>query len=178
MKLDGYEINRSSFLSVQNDLRLIVEKMLRCDRLTRLLYYTDKDCLKKPKLNQEQIYSLVNKEIQIVPWIPIDKDRDMKSFVVITMDNFMAGNNPEFRDCTISFDIISHIDLWNLGDYQLRPILIAGEIDNLFNKKRLTGIGTLEFVACKQNILDRHLSGYELIYKAYHGTDDKINMNG
>ena len=70
MKLDGYEINRSSFLSVQNDLRLIVEKMLRCDRLTRLLYYTDKDCLKKPKLNQEQIYSLVNKEIQIVPWIP------------------------------------------------------------------------------------------------------------
>lgn len=179
MKLEGYEINRSSFMSVQNDLRLIVEKMLKNDKLTRLLYYTDKNCLNKPRLTQEQVYSLVGNQIKIVPSIQVEKDRLMTNYVVITMDNFTRNRtNPEFRDCTISFDIICDLDTWNLGDYRLRPILIAGEIDNMFNDKRLTGIGKLEFYGFTQNILNRNLSGYELVYRAIHGTDDQMDKNG
>lgn len=176
IKLPGYEINKSSFLSAQNDLRLIVEAILKNDRLCNLLYYTDKDCLEKPKLTQEQRFTLVGNQIKIVPRIQVDSE--MVNYVVITLDNFTQSDNPEFRNCTISFDIICHLDIWNLGDYQLRPFLIAGELDKMFNNKHLTGIGELKFMGFNQNILNHNLSGYELIYYAVHGTDDLMNKNG
>ena len=42
----------------------------------------------------------------------------------------------------VNFDIICHTDYWNLGDYRLRPLKIAGYIDGILNKSKLTGIGT------------------------------------
>ena len=84
------------------------------------------------------------------------------------------GTNPEFRDCTISFDIICHTDYWELGDYRLRPLKIAGYIDAILNNCKLSGIGILNFMGCNELILDENLSGYTLMYRAVHGTDDII----
>jgi len=54
--------------------------------------------------------------------------------------------NPAYRDNIISFDIVCHFDQWNLGNFALRPYKIAAEIDSMFNNKRLTGIGKIEFL--------------------------------
>ncbi|MDE6285087.1 MAG: hypothetical protein K2M17_05015 [Bacilli bacterium] len=175
MKLPGYEINRSSFLSVQNDLRLVVEAMLKDETLCKLLYYTDKDCLNKPKLTQEQVYSLVGNQIKIVPRIQVDEE--MYNYVLISTGNYAPSKNPQFRDNTLVFDIVCNLDIWNLGNYQLRPFLIAGEIDKLFNNKHLTGIGKLEFAGMDRNILNHNLAGYTLVYYCVHGTDDLMNKN-
>ena len=45
MKIEGYQIPKSSFLSTEKDMGLIMDKMFKNERLKRLLYYTTKDAL-------------------------------------------------------------------------------------------------------------------------------------
>ena len=40
----NYFDNKDSFLSMEKDLSIIVNKMLNNDTLMKLLYYTQKDC--------------------------------------------------------------------------------------------------------------------------------------
>ena len=61
-----------------------------------------------------------------------------------------------------------------MDDYQIRPLKIAGYIDRILNKSKLTGIGELNFMGCNELVLDEVLSGYTLSYRAIHGSDDKI----
>jgi hypothetical protein len=62
-----------------------------------------------------------------------------------------------------------------MDDYQIRPLKIAGYIDGILNKSKLTGIGELNFMGCNELVLDEVLSGYTLSYRAIHGSDDKIS---
>ena len=93
----------------------------------------------------------------------------------MSVDNYAPNaTNPQFRDSTVNFDIICHTDYWNLGDYRLRPLKIAGYIDGILNECKLSGIGTFNFLACNELILNEDLSGYTLSYRAVHGSDDII----
>jgi len=51
---------------------------------------------------------------------------------------------------------------------------IAGYIDGILNKTRLSGIGTFQFAGCDELVLDETLSGYSMTYSAIHGTDDVL----
>jgi hypothetical protein len=62
-----------------------------------------------------------------------------------------------------------------MRDFELRPYRIAAEIDSMFNNKRLTGIGDIEFLGANQMILTDEYAGICLVYKAIHGEEDKIN---
>lgn len=171
---DYFEENKSSFLSVEKDLSLIVAEILKNDKLCKLLYYSQRDCLKADNLNQVQKFSLINKQIKIVP--KIDIDPECPNYIIIGMDNFSPNeSNPEFRDCTINFDIFCHPDHWLLGDFALRPHKIAGEIDAMFNKTKLTGIGQTHFIGGNNLVLNDNLMGLNLMYRAIHGIEDEIN---
>jgi hypothetical protein len=140
MKIENYQFPKSSFLSIEKDLSIITNMMLKNDRLKRLLYYTTPDALDKPKITDEQTYDLFGNNIRIVPKLVIDKT--VESYVIISFDNFTPNaSNPEFRDHIISFDIICHFDQWQLQGTELRPYRIAAEIDTMLEHQRLTGIG-------------------------------------
>jgi len=133
---------KSSFLSIEKDFALIANQLLKNQNLMKLIYYTQPDCLKADDLTPEQILSLLNNQIRIVP--KIDIEQHCPNQVIITFDNFIPNaKNPEFRDCTVGFDVLCHPDHWNLGNFQLRPYKIVGEIDAMFNNRKMTGIGTL-----------------------------------
>ena len=175
MRLGNTDISyqNSSFLSLEKDTGLIVRKMLEDEQLKKLLFYKTKDCLKQPELTQQETFSLIGKQIKIVPKAEIDPEG--KPYVIVSFDNFTPNkNNPKFRDNFISFDILCPFDIWDLGDYQLRPYKIAGRIDARLNKKRLTGIGTLNFVSGNNLIVNDQLAGISLTYAAIHGNDDEI----
>jgi hypothetical protein len=119
-------------------------------------------------------YNLINKQIRIVP--KIDISQDCPNYVIIGMDNFTPNEkNPEFRDCTINFDILCHPDHWNMGNFKLRPHKIAGEIDAMFNNEKLTGIGLVTLVSGDNLLLNEQLMGLSLTYKTIHGIEDEIN---
>lgn len=175
MKIENYKFPKSSFLSVEKDLEIITNQMLKNDRLKKLLYYTTEDALDQRELNAKQSAGLFKNNIRIVPKLEIDSE--VKSYIIISFDNFMTNSkNPEFRDNFITFDIISHFDIWQLKDFQLRPYRIAAEIDAMFNDERLTGIGKLEFLNAGQLFVNENFAGISLTYSAIHGEEDKKKM--
>lgn len=175
MKKVHYEVLKSSFLSLEKDYRLIINKLLESEDLKKLLYRTDRTCLSSscPELTEEEVEKLItNDYIKIVPKVEVEPS--LKSQIIISFDNFIPSENNEFRDCTVVFDIICNFKLWKLTDFQLRPYKIAGIIDGLFNNKKLTGIGTLQFTGASQIVLNDELGGLTLMYRAIHGSDDRI----
>ena len=174
MRIDNVKMPKSSFLSMEKDTSLIVKKMLDNPRLKRLLYYTSKDALNRPNLNEDQSLDLINKNIKIVPKLYVDGS--VLNYIVINFKNFTPSENPEFRDNIIEFDIVCHFDQWQLQDFALRPYKIAAEIDSMFNNTHLTGIGLLQFVGATQTVLTDEFAGVCLLYEATHGGEDKKFM--
>ena len=174
MKIDSYHPPKSSFLSINKDMKLLVDKIMANERLCKLLYYTDADALDKPKLTDEQKIGLFNKQIKNVPKLYVDNS--VLAYIIINFDNFVESSNSEFRDNMIEFDIICHFDQWQLRDFNLRPYRIAAELDSMLDNQRLTGIGLLEFVGANQIILNDEFAGICLMYKTYHGNEDKKPM--
>ena len=185
---DGTTNLKSSFLSCEKDIELIIKKLFvdsrpYSDELKRLLLINTKDCLDdrvnpiyKEKIAKTSIADMADQQyIRIVPKLTFGENEEVKSYIVISFDNFSpADTNEYYRDCIIEIDIICHPDYWDLGNYRLRPLKIAGYIDGILNNTKLTGIGKLKFISCNEIILKDSLCGYCLMYTAVHGNDDNI----
>lgn len=174
MRIEGYQPPKSSFLSLNKDMKILVNKILSNQRLKKLLHYTVRNPLDQPNLTEEESVNLFGKEIKTVPKLYVDNS--VLAYMIISFDNFVQSSNPEFRDNLIEFDIICHFDQWQLSDFDLRPYRIAAEIDSMLNKQRLTGIGLIEFVTAGQILLNDEYAGLCLLYRTYHGEEDKKKM--
>ena len=153
---------------------IIIDEMMKNERLKRLLYYTTNDALTKPNISAKDSVELMGKNIKIIPKLIVDKS--VLQYIIISFDKFMETSNPEFRDNLVEFDIICHFDQWQLTDFALRPYKIAAEIDSMFNDKKLSGLGKLDFVGASQIILNDEFGGICLLYQAVHGEEDKKVM--
>lgn len=175
----------SHFLSCEKDFDIILRKLFveskpYCNILKRLLVANVKECLdddgealkKVDNMSLPELYS--KGYIRLVPKLAMEEHAEVKSYIIVGFDNFTQTSNDEFKDNIITFDILCHPDYWDLGGFRLRPLKIAGYIDGILNKSRLTGIGTLEFVGLNQLILNQELMGYSLMYRAVHGSDDEM----
>ena len=178
----------SSFLSCEKDLeeilrRLFIESQPYSDELKKLLVINTKDCLDN---KTSEVYKNAIKDMSLAklrdegyikfePKVKMPEHEEIKSYLIFSFDNFTTNqNNPEFRDCNVYIDILCHTDCWDLGNFRIRPLKIAGYIDGILNKARLSGIGTFQFAGCNELVLDETLSGYTLSYSAIHGTDDVL----
>ena len=178
----------SSFLSCEKDLeeilrRLFIESQPYSDELKKLLVINTKDCLDN---KTSEVYKNAIKDMSLAklrdegyikfePKVKMPEHEEIKSYLIFSFDNFTTNqNNPEFRDCNVYIDILCHTDCWDLGNFRIRPLKIAGYIDGILNKARLSGIGTFQFSGCNELVLDETLSGYTLSYSAIHGTDDVL----
>lgn len=189
MRRDLHKVLKSSFLSCEKDIETILKKLFiedsaHAEELKRLLLINTKDCLrdrdsaviKKVLAEKGGVMNLWEEGyLRAVPKIVMPENEEVKSYILITFDNFTPNSlNPEFRDCIVTFDIVCHTDYWDLGDFQQRPIKIMGYIDGILNNCRLSGIGTLQFMGAHELILSSQLSGYTLMYQAVHGSDDMV----
>lgn len=187
MRRDTIEIPQfqSSFLSCEKDVETILQKIFvksypNGEMLKRLLVINTKDCLSdmdskvyQNKINEMSLSKLMKEGyVKLSPKIRLAEHEEVKSYIVITLNNFTPNmTNPDFRDCTITFDIICNKDEWDLDNYQVRPLKIAGYIDAVMNKARLSGIGILNFLGCTTLNLNEDLAGYTLGYRAIHMVD-------
>jgi hypothetical protein len=109
MKIENYTFPKSSFLSMEKDMELIVSMIMKNNSLKKLLHYTSKDCMDKPHLTEDQTLELFGKNIKIIPKLTVDKS--VLNYIIVNFDNFTSNNtNTEFRDNIIEFDIICHFD--------------------------------------------------------------------
>lgn len=196
----------SSFLSCEKDAEEIVKKLFvqsrpYSDKLKRLLIINKPDCLDETnteyqKLIDSKPLSTLRKEgyVRLNPKIARKEFEEIKSYILITFDNFSANRvDPKFRDCTVNFDIICYDDEWDLDGFKERPLVIAGYIDGILNsisnKNRkqwnnrmasgiqLSGMGEYKFLGCNLVVLNEDISMYTLSYYAVHFTED-LNKEG
>lgn len=191
-KMNGWtgEFN-SSFLSCEKDTETILKKLFidsrpYSDYLKRLLLINTKDCISDmtnpayTKLIRDT--SLVDMReqgyIRLEPRISLGENESAKSYLIIAFDGFEPNiENPYWRDCTLRIDIICNTDCWDIGDFKLRPLKIAGYVDGILNGARLSGFGKLNFIGCNEIIMSEQLTGYSLTYCATHGVDDIEDMD-
>ena len=189
MKRDVITNNfNSSFLAFEKDIETILRKLFiesnpYSEILKRLLVINTKDCLDnadspaiKEKLKNMSLAKLRQEGyIKLEPKITMPEHEEVKAYIIMSCDNFTPNDtNTYYRDCTVSFDIICNLDYWDLGNYRIRPLKIAGYIDGILNEAKLSGIGTFNFLGCSELVLNEDLAGYTLIYRAVHGNDDKL----
>lgn len=181
----------SSFLTCERDFqtilkRLFVESRPYSEELVRLLVLNTKDCLDNQtsevynkKLKEMSLGKLREERyIRLEPKLRFSENEEVKSYIIMTMDNFIPNaTNPEYRDAVISFDIICPTDYWDIGNYRVRPLKIAGYIDGILNNSRLNGIGLLEFMGLNQIVVNENLSGYTLMYRVVNNIDEDKNSD-
>ena len=180
----------SSFLSCEKDTETILRKLFIESRpysntLKRLLVIPNKDCLTNTtnieyqKVDSMQIKELIEEGyIVLSPRIEYKEHDPVQARIVLSFDNFIPNQeNPEFRDCTINFDILCNTEAWDLTDFQQRPFKILGYIDGILNNSRLSGIGILNFVGCAGPVINENVGMFSLIYRAVHGSDDQLPAN-
>lgn len=183
---------KSSFLSCEKDTETILKKLFinsrpYSDVLKKLLIINTKDCLTatgekevaiQKHIDSKNLKTLLEEQyIRLEPKITFEEHEDIKAYILLSFDNFTPNaTNPEYRDCTVAFDIICHTDYWGLDNFQQRPLKIVGYIDGILNDTKLSGIGRFHFLGCNQLSFNEDLSGYTLMYRAVHDVDgdDKI----
>ena len=173
MKKNLYEYPKSSLLGMPKDASLIMSRILSNQNILKLLTYNTRDWKSQPAVSAEKVKEMFEtQQISAVPRIKVDKSE--KTYLRLIYGSMTRNStNPEFRDNIISFDIICHFDVWNLGDLQLRPYKIAGQLDGMFNNTRLTGVGKINFLGASQIILNEEYAGLSLMYQIIHGEEDK-----
>lgn len=172
MRVSSNQQVRSRFLSVDKDLDIILTAMMQNERLKRLLYYTAPDCLTRPNVGDQNSLEIMRKNIRIIPKLYVDNE--VLNYIIVVFDKFFPNsNNPEFRNNTITFNIICHYDQWQLNDMSLRPIKIAAELDFLFNDKYLTGIGRTYFLRAYETVFTDEYAGMVIEFLVVHGEEDK-----
>lgn len=174
MKKETYKVPKSSFLGIPKDMAIIIDRVLSNQTILKLLEYNVRDWECKPDVTPQQIKAMLQSEqISPVPRLRIETER--RTYIRLTLGTTVPNaSNPEFRDNTFGIDIICHYDDWDLGNFEVRPLRIAGEIDAMLDKTHLTGIGVLHFVSQTPVIYNNEYAGVSLTYLAIRGNDDRI----
>ena len=189
MQRNGLPPIQSSFLSCDKDTELILNKLFidagkYSTWLKRLLIINTKDCL-DPKItkyddivNCYSVRDLYNKQyIRTTPRLEFNEHEDVQSYILLSFDNFTTNSaNEQFRDCMINFDILCNTKQWDLQNFRVRPLMIAGYIDGILNMGKLSGVGETVFLGCNELILDQNLAGYTLSYHVVHFSEDDAKL--
>lgn len=177
MKIKGYVFPKGdAFQGISKDMSIIVERILSNQNVLKLLEYNVRDWKSQPSVTNEQIEKMLeNEQISPVPRLRIEKQR--KTYLRLNIGTVVPNaNNPEFFDNTFGIDILCHYDDWNLGNFQLRPLRIAGEIQSMLDKTHLDGIGVLNFITMSPVVYNAEYAGVSLTYLAVRGHEDQLNM--
>ena len=180
---------KSSFFSYEKNMELIIKKLFvdnpsYSDNLKRLLVINKPDCLIYGNAAYDDLvkqYSVGRSKkegyIRTVPKLDLKEHEDIKSYIIINMDDFTPTSNNEYRDCTITFFIFSLYDCAEMDNYEYRPIKIAGYIDGIMNDAKIAGIGKLKFMGAQHVPLNEYWGGIALMYLSTHGEEEDKNPN-
>lgn len=176
-----------TFMSCEKQTEIILKKLFvenrpYSDYLKRLLMINNKDCLNpnitayKTFLEQHgSLKEMIDEQyIRTIPKVSREEHEEKKSYILLSFTDFTPNaNNNFFKDCTVIFDIICPTNDWDIGNFQLRPLKIMGYIDGLLDKQRLSGVGEFNFLGASECILDENLSGYTIMYRSVHFSEDE-----
>ena len=84
----------------------------------------------------------------------------------VFFDRFTKNSsNPYFKDALLIFIVLcSTGNCWKI-DSGTRPVSIMHEIDTIFNKQRVIGLGEMEFITSDTYVASQKFIGYIMKYR-------------
>jgi len=140
------------------NLRLIAERLLANQNLCKLLYYTDKDPLAQPEI-QDVKAKLLHKLILMIP-LAGSKENAQSLIGMRVRAGILNANNEEYRDFLLEIEVLTPLTQWIMKSESLRPFLIMGEIQKSLKGKSVHGIGKLDGGDFELNYLTEDVSCY------------------
>lgn len=184
-RLDLVEKRQYNFLGIEKDIMEAVKKIISDKEICKLLYFDGLDALDKDMTDEECAELFDKNYINIKSYF--SESEEVKNFIIISTDNYTPTENNGFLDYTISITIYCHHENFNFkknNETRIRDLYIANRIMELFNNKKLTSIGVLNFIGGSSVILgtDTEYSGKDLVFEAIHFNNKKeeriIDNNG
>lgn len=146
------------------NLQKIVSRLLANDNLVNLLYYSDIDPLRQPKLpaavKQTEVF---NKLIKFVPRVLTNEVSHGIVVITVSSGRRLAGNQ-EFANVTFTVEVFTPWEQWVIADENLRPFKILGEIEKSLCGKTINGLGKIQGGDFALSYLTDEMSVYKATY--------------
>ena len=151
------------FEDLNKYINTVLIKLLESQNFCKNVYY-----LHATPTSGEDIddtYILLFDSIFPYPFTPDTTEKE-KVIINVFFDRFIISNsNPYFKDASLVFIILcSTGTCWKI-DSGVRPISIMHEIDTIFNKQRIIGLGEMESLTSDIYVANQKFVGYMMKYK-------------
>lgn len=144
------------------NLKTIVKALCANQKLLKYLYYSDKDPLNHPDLDQIMIQKeIMNKLIRIIPKVG-PKETAQSVLVIRVANGRKLSENKEFKLISLVVEIFVPLTQWIIKSDNLRPFLILGEIQKSLDGKTINGLGKLEGGNFDLNFITDEIASYEM----------------
>ena len=146
------------------NLKTIVKALCANQKLLKYLYYSDKDPLNHPDLDQIVIQKeIMNKLIRIIPKVG-PKETAQSVLVIRVANGRRLSENKEFKLISLVVEIFVPLTQWIIKSDNLRPFLILGEIQKSLDGKTINGLGKLEGGDFDLNFITDEIASYEMLF--------------
>lgn len=146
------------------NLKTIVKALCANQKLLKYLYYSDKDPLNHPDLDQVVIQKeIINKLIRIIPKVG-PKETAQSVLVIRVANGRKLSENKEFKLISLVVEIFVPLTQWIIKSDNLRPFLILGEIQKSLDGKTINGLGKLEGGNFDLNFITDEIASYEMLF--------------
>ena len=146
------------------NLKTIVKALCANQKLLKYLYYSDKDPLNHPDLDQIVIQKeIMNKLIRIIPKVG-PKETAQSVLVIRVANGRRLSENKEFKLISLVVEIFVPLTQWIIKSDNLRPFLILGEIQKSLDGKTINGLGKLEGGNFDLNFITDEIASYEMLF--------------
>lgn len=146
------------------NLKTIVKALCANQKLLKYLYYSDKDPLNHPDLDQIVIQKeIMNKLIRIIPKVG-PKETAQSVLVIRVANGRKLSENKEFKLISLVVEIFVPLTQWVIKSDNLRPFLILGEIQKSLDGKTINGLGKLEGGNFDLNFITDEIASYEMLF--------------
>ena len=146
------------------NLKTIVKALCANQKLLKYLYYSDKDPLNHPDLDQIMIQKeIMNKLIRIIPKVG-PKETAQSVLVIRVANGRKLSENKEFKLISLVVEIFVPLTQWIIKSDNLRPFLILGEIQKSLDGKTINGLGKLEGGNFDLNFITDEIASYEMLF--------------
>lgn len=140
-------------------LQKIIKRLLANQNLCKLLYYTGKDPLNEPIIENTSV--LYDNIIKVVPRLP--PEETAHSYVVPLIINGITDSvNTEFKNFLIRVYVYVPMEQWPIKDENLRPFAIMHEIYECLDGKNVNGLGKLKGGDFSLNLLTDSMTCYTI----------------
>lgn len=147
------------------NLQKIVKRLLANQNLLKLLYYTNKDPLSQPDIDNKTIQSeIFEKLVKVVP--KVDSFEDARAKIAVKVPRGRKNpQNSEFKDISVSVEVFVPITQWIIKSDNLRPYHIMGEIQKSLEGKTINGLGKINGGDFELNFITEEVTAFEMYFQ-------------